>query len=129
MNFTRIVKTDLDSPRRDIFSGGFAIVVTFTVFPAINVSCVSTAGRIPLYFERGAGTWTERNDTTINPLHMDYLKHNTEGVRRKRKKKKYAEDKNERNEENKQNKQSKQNNKKSDEDKRNSSASSVFFSL
>ena len=91
MNFTRIVKADLDSPRRDIFSGGFAIVVTFTVFPAINVSCVSTAGQIPLYFERGAGTWTERNDTTINPLHMDYLKHNTEGVRRR--KKKYAEDK------------------------------------
>ena len=32
MNFTEIVKTDLDSPRRELSVGGFGIVVTLTIF-------------------------------------------------------------------------------------------------
>ena len=32
MNFTRIVKADLDSPLRELSNGGFGVVVTLTIF-------------------------------------------------------------------------------------------------
>ena len=42
MNFTKIVKTYLDSPRRELSNGGLGIVVALLVFPAVDFSCVST---------------------------------------------------------------------------------------
>ena len=49
MNFTKIVKADFDSPRRELSNNGLGIVVALLVFPAINFSCVSTGGLIQLW--------------------------------------------------------------------------------
>ena len=48
MNFTKIVKTYLDSPCRELSNGGLEIVVALLVRPAINFVCVSTGGPIQL---------------------------------------------------------------------------------
>ena len=40
MNFTEKGKADLDSPRQELSIGGFGIVVTLTIFPAIDFVCV-----------------------------------------------------------------------------------------
>ena len=40
MNFTKSVKADLDSPRRELSNGGLGIVVALLAFPAIDFSCV-----------------------------------------------------------------------------------------
>ena len=48
MNFTKIVKADLDSSCRELSNGGLGIVIALTVFPAINFSCGSTGGPIQL---------------------------------------------------------------------------------
>ena len=50
MNLTKIVKTDLDSPR-----SGLRIVVALTFFPAIDFSRVSTGGPIQLYTKLVSG--------------------------------------------------------------------------
>ena len=48
MKFTKIVKADLDFPRRELSDGGLGIVAALSVFPAIYFSCVSTRGSIQL---------------------------------------------------------------------------------
>ena len=51
MNFTKIVKADLDSPRRELSNGGLGIVVACLGCRGINFSCVSTGGPIQLYVD------------------------------------------------------------------------------
>ena len=48
MNFTKVVKADLDSPRRELFDGGLGIVVALSIFPAIDFSCAYTGRAIQL---------------------------------------------------------------------------------
>ena len=48
MDFTKIVKEDLDSPRRELFGCGLESVVALSVFSGINFSSVSTEGPIQL---------------------------------------------------------------------------------
>ena len=49
MNFTKIVKADLDSPRRELSNGGLGIAVTLLVRWQIIFVCASTGGPIQLY--------------------------------------------------------------------------------
>ena len=49
MNFTKIVKADLDPPRRELSNGCLGIVIALLVCPEIIFSCVSTGGQIQLY--------------------------------------------------------------------------------
>ena len=49
MNFTKIVKADLDSPRRHLPNGGLGIVVTLLVRWHINYPCAFPGKAIPLY--------------------------------------------------------------------------------
>ena len=44
MNFTKIFKADLDSPRKELSGCGLGIVVSLIIFPAIYVVCVFTGG-------------------------------------------------------------------------------------
>ena len=48
MDFTKIVRADLDSPRQELSNGGLEIVVALLFFPMINVSCARTGGPIQL---------------------------------------------------------------------------------
>ena len=50
MNFRKIVKADLDFPRRELSNGGLGIVVAFMFFSGIIFVCVSTGGPIQLYY-------------------------------------------------------------------------------
>ena len=61
MNFTKIVKADLDSPRRELSNGGLGIVVALSGFLAIDFVCVSTGGPIQLY-AMGSGTAHEQRE-------------------------------------------------------------------
>ena len=51
MNFTTIVKVDLESPRQELSNGGILKMPQPLRFSAINCVRVSTGGRIQLYAE------------------------------------------------------------------------------
>ena len=44
MNFTKIVKADMDSPHQELSNGGLGIVVVLLVRPGIGFPCVYTGG-------------------------------------------------------------------------------------
>ena len=49
MDFTKIVKANLDSLRQELSNSGLGIVIALKDFSVINFSCVSTGGPIQLY--------------------------------------------------------------------------------
>ena len=49
MNFTKIVKADLNSPCRDLSNSGLRIVTVLSVFPVIDFACAYTGRAIQLY--------------------------------------------------------------------------------
>ena len=49
MTFTKLDPADLDSPCRELSSGGLGIVVALLVCRGIKFLCVSTGGPIQLY--------------------------------------------------------------------------------